>query len=288
MNAQPLVSVVMNCYNGEMYLRDAIDSIYAQTYTNWEIIFWDNASTDRTAEIAQSYDNKLRYFRSDETTVLGQARVNASKQVQGDYIAFLDADDLWLESKLEQQLAIFLKSDNQIGIVYGRSEIFYENKSSKRFVHKEEVVLPDGDIFYELAQENFIAFSSAIVDRDKFFKCGGFPENFLNSTDYWAFIHIAKEYPCGVVQEVCCKNRKHDYNLSAKQKVISAKEAICTIKDMLPDKRNEDALKMQYAKLAIMYIKEANLIGFFYIIIKYRCIIPFLNRLHIKIKSVLL
>ena len=76
--------------------------------------------------------------------------------------------------------------------------------------------------------------------------------------------------------------------MSAKQKVISAKEAICTIKDMLPDKRIEDALKMQYAKLAIMYIKEANLIGFFYIIIKYRCIIPFLNRLHIKIKSVLL
>ena len=287
MNAQPLVSVVMNCYNGERYLRDAIDSVYAQTYTNWEIIFWDNASTDRTAEIAQSYDNKLRYFRSDETTVLGKARANASKQVQGDYIAFLDADDLWLESKLEQQIDIFLKSDNQIGVVYGRSEIFYENKSSKRFVHKEGLVLPDGDIFYELAQENFIVFSSAIVDRDKFFKCGGFPEYFLNSTDYWAFIHIAKEYPCGVVQEVCCKNRIHDYNLSAKQKVISAQEAICTIKDMLPDKRIEDALKKQYAKLAIMHIKEINLIGFFYTIIKYRCMIPVLSRLYIKIKGVL-
>ena len=58
MNAQPLVSVVMNCYNGQRYLRDAIDSVYAQTYRNWEIIFWDNASTDRTAEIAHSYDDK--------------------------------------------------------------------------------------------------------------------------------------------------------------------------------------------------------------------------------------
>ena len=287
MNAQPLVSVVMNCYNGERFLRDAIDSVYTQTYTNWEIIFWDNASTDRTAEIAQSYDNKLRYFRSDETTVLGQARVDASKQVQGDYIAFLDTDDLWLESKLEQQLAIFLKSDNQIGIVYGRSEIFYENKSSKRFVHKEGVVLPDGDIFYELAQENFIVFSSAIVDRDKFFKCGGFPEYFLNSTDFWVFMHIAKEYPCGVVQEVCCKNRIHDYGLSVKQRVIGAQEAICMMEDMLPDKIIEDALKKQYANLAIMYIMENNLIGFFYTIIKYRCMISVLSRLYIKIKGVL-
>jgi len=287
MNAQPLVSVVMNCYNGERYLRDAIDSVYSQTYTNWEIIFWDNASTDRTAEIAQSYDNKLRYFRSDETTVLGKARVNASKQVQGDYIAFLDADDLWLEKKLEQQIAIFLKSDNQIGMVYGRSEIFYENKPSKRFVHKEGAALPDGDIFYELAQENFIVFSSAIVDRDKFFKCGGFPEYFLNSTDYWVFMHIAKEYPCGVVQEVCCKNRIHDYSLSVKQRVIGAQEAICMMEDMLPDKRIEDALKKQHANLAIMYIMENNLIGFFYTIIKYRCMIPILSRLYIKIKGVL-
>ena len=162
-----------------------------------------------------------------------------------------------------------------------------KNKSSKRFVHKEEVVLPDGDIFYELAQENFIVFSSAIVDKDKFFKCGGFPEYFLHSTDYWVFLHIAKEYPCGVVQEVCCKNRKHDYNLSAKQKVISAKEAICTIKDMLPDKMIEDALKKQYANLAIMYILETDLIGFFYTIIKYRCMISVLSRLYIKIKGVL-
>ena len=56
----PLVSVVVNCYNGEKYLKEALDSIYAQTYKNWEIIFWDNASTDRTALIAKSYDKKLK------------------------------------------------------------------------------------------------------------------------------------------------------------------------------------------------------------------------------------
>ena len=56
----PLVSVIMNCFNGEKYLHEAIDSVYAQSYHNWEIIFWDNASTDDSACIAKTYDNKLK------------------------------------------------------------------------------------------------------------------------------------------------------------------------------------------------------------------------------------
>ena len=59
---QPLVSVIINCYNGEEFLENAIDSIYAQTYKNWEIIFWDNSSTDQSAKIALSYDKRLLIF----------------------------------------------------------------------------------------------------------------------------------------------------------------------------------------------------------------------------------
>jgi len=61
-NDQQLVSVIMNCHNGEKYLREAIDSVYAQTYKNWEIIFWDNYSTDNSAKIAKSYNDKLKYY----------------------------------------------------------------------------------------------------------------------------------------------------------------------------------------------------------------------------------
>ena len=62
MNKDPLVSVIINCYNGERFLKEAIDSVYAQTFSDWEIILWDNASTDNTAEIAMSYDDRLKYF----------------------------------------------------------------------------------------------------------------------------------------------------------------------------------------------------------------------------------
>ena len=70
----PLVSVVMNCYNGERYLREAIESVCAQTHQNWEIVFWDNGSTDRSASIAQGHGDRVRYFRAAQTTPLGAAR----------------------------------------------------------------------------------------------------------------------------------------------------------------------------------------------------------------------
>ena len=87
---KPLVSVIMNCLNCEQYLRDAIDSVYAQTYDNWEIIFWDNGSCDKSGEIAKSYDSKLKYFKTEETSILGTARVLAVEQANGEYFAFLD------------------------------------------------------------------------------------------------------------------------------------------------------------------------------------------------------
>ncbi len=100
----PKVSVIMNCYNGERFLKEAIDSVYAQTFTDWEIVLWDNGSTDRTAEIARSYDSRLRYFRTEQTVSLGQARKLAWDQASGDWIGFLDSDDYWLPQKLERQM----------------------------------------------------------------------------------------------------------------------------------------------------------------------------------------
>ena len=104
MDKSPLVSIVMNCYNGEKFLREAINSIYDQTYQNWEIIFWDNASTDSSAEIALTYNDKLKYNISKSNTSLGRARALAVGEASGEYLAFLDCDDLWHGKKLERQI----------------------------------------------------------------------------------------------------------------------------------------------------------------------------------------
>lgn len=101
----PKVSIIMNCFNGERYLREAIDSIYAQTFPDWEIIFFDNNSSDRSAEIAGSYDGKLKYFLNKNTIPLGAARRKAVEMAKGEWIAFLDTDDIWYRDNLKTQLA---------------------------------------------------------------------------------------------------------------------------------------------------------------------------------------
>ena len=100
----PLVSIIMNCYNSDKFLRESIESIYNQTYANWEIIFWDNASIDDSAKIAKSYDERIKYYLASETTSLGEARNLALSNVSGEYVAFLDCDDLYLTDKLEKQV----------------------------------------------------------------------------------------------------------------------------------------------------------------------------------------
>jgi len=263
----PLVSVIMNCYNGEKYLKEAIDSVYAQTYQNWEIIFWDNASTDRTEEIAKTYDEKLKYFRSKKTTVLGKARVEATKKAVGEYMAFLDVDDLWIEDKLEKQVSKFINSDQKTGFVYGRSRVIFDDKR-KGYVVKDGETLPESDVFKELIKGNSIVFSSVMVHREKFYDCGGFPENFLNSPDYWILLQMAREYKCCAVQEVCCENRIHESNLSKKQQVIGAQEAIKALMTMISDQRVSAGLKGHYANLAVMYFKEKKIMRAIILLVK--------------------
>ena len=96
MNKSPLVSVIMNCYNGEKYLNDSLNSLLSQNYSNWELIFWDNISTDNSKKIFESYkDKRFKYYSATKHEILYKARNLAIKKTSGDYIAFLDTDDIW-------------------------------------------------------------------------------------------------------------------------------------------------------------------------------------------------
>ena len=169
-DSQPLVSVIMNCYNGEKYLSEAIDSIYTQTYNNWEIIFWDNASTDRSADIAKSYDSKLRYFRGEETIPLGSARNKALEMCRGKFIAFLDCDDLWMPGKLEKQIPLF--QDPEVGLVFCDGVYFNEFGQSKIFYSSQPYAV--GWCFSMLLSQYFLSMPTTVIRRSA-----------LDSLDYW-------------------------------------------------------------------------------------------------------
>jgi glycosyltransferase involved in cell wall biosynthesis len=164
-NAQPFVSIIMNCYNGQKYLREAIDSVYAQTYKNWGIIFWDNASTDKSAEIANSYDSKLRYFRGENTITLGAARNKALEKCDGDYIAFLDADDLWISEKLEIQMQTMKNKPESILYYSDGYNLYDKKKTKKKFSSHPNVNFYDGAIFNKLILSNFINWQTVLINK---------------------------------------------------------------------------------------------------------------------------
>ncbi len=159
----PAVSVIMNCRNSAEYLKAAIDSVYAQTFRDWEIIFWDNQSTDKSPSIAKSYtDGRLRYFRAEASAPLGEARNLAMREARGRYIAFLDCDDLWEPEKLMDQVAL-LETNPNVGLVATDTAMFAGervfNRMFKTATPKRGRALP------ELMRNGWIAMSAAMIRK---------------------------------------------------------------------------------------------------------------------------
>lgn len=162
MNA-PAVSVIMNCLNSSRDLREAMDSLMAQTFTDFEVIFWDNCSTDESPAIARSYGEKVRYFRGESIVPLGEGRNLALAQARGRYLAFLDCDDLWKPTKLERQVALF-EANPRVGLVATDTEIFDGKRVLKRLF--AETSPERGMAFAALMQRQWISMSSAMVSRE--------------------------------------------------------------------------------------------------------------------------
>tara|TARA_A100001035_G_C27431821_1_gene341847 strand:- start:23 stop:376 length:354 start_codon:yes stop_codon:yes gene_type:complete len=107
----PLISVIMNCHNGEKYLKKSVQSILRQSYYNWELIFWDNQSSDNSARIIKRFkDNRIRYFKAKKFTNLYEARNQAIRKSKGEFICFLDTDDWWIKEKLKIQTNFIKKN----------------------------------------------------------------------------------------------------------------------------------------------------------------------------------
>lgn len=103
------MSIITPTYNCGEYIKETIDSVLKQTYTNWEMIIVDDRSTDNTSELVSVYckkDNRIKYILLDQNSGAAIARNKAMELAKGNYMAFLDSDDLWCEDKLEKQLSI--------------------------------------------------------------------------------------------------------------------------------------------------------------------------------------
>ena len=208
----PLVSIVMNCYNGDHFLKEAIDSIYAQSYTNWEIIFWDNGSSDDSAKIAKSYDARLKYFFASNTTPLGEARNLALKKVSGEYIAFLDCDDRYLPDKLFMQVEK-MKS-GQYAMCYGGVIVINE---SGHEIRRDNILDMEGKFFDQLLLRYNINMQTVMIRRSILLGADlSFNPTLKFSPDYDLFMRIAIDNAICSVSNYLVEYRKVKDSLTTK------------------------------------------------------------------------
>ena len=130
----PLVSIILNCYNSGKFLKKSINSVISQNYRNWELIIFDNCSTDNTKlEISKfSKNTKIKYFKSKKFCSLYKARNLAIKKSKGSLITFLDADDWWLKNKLTKQVQ-FIQKNKNLNVIY--SNLFYLMKLKTKLLY---------------------------------------------------------------------------------------------------------------------------------------------------------
>lgn len=212
----PAVTIILNIRNGAAFLREALDSVMGQTFADWELIAWDDRSSDDSARIVAEYaDPRIRYFLSPEETPLGPARDLAMRQARGEWLAFLDQDDVWLPRKLEKQMALAAAG---VGIIYGRAMLFDSRRGNLRdydYAHEFQP-LPEGDIFAQLFRHAcFIAMSSAMLRRSAVEELGAIPESIQVVPDYYLYVALARRYQARAVQEVVCRYRIHSGSMTA-------------------------------------------------------------------------
>jgi len=221
----PLVSVIMNCHNCGKYLSEALDSVYQQTFKDYEIILWDNQSTDNSSEIALSYGEPLRYFRGEEFLPLGAARNAAIEKAKGQYIAFLDCDDTWLPEKLAKQVEL-LDSNKELGLVYSNSFVVDSHGNLLKDAYFRSKKPFGGSSFNELLVSNFIPFLTVIVRREVLSRVGEFDPKYLIAEDYDLLLRIVKYHPIGFIEQPLTQYRLHDESASQKNVVRSFQEEI--------------------------------------------------------------
>jgi len=221
----PLVSVIMNCHNSARYLPQALDSVYQQTFKDFEVIFWDNMSTDSSGKIAQSYGEPLKYFRGEEFLPLGAARNAAIEKATGKYIAFLDCDDIWLPEKLDKQVEL-LDSNKELGLVYSDSYVIDGNGElieGTYFSNKKPV---RGSAFKELFQSNSIPLLTAIITKEALNKVGGFNPRYEIAEEYDLWLRMAEYYPIDFIEQPLAKYRVHSESVSQKKAILAYQEEL--------------------------------------------------------------
>lgn len=268
MSNSNLVSIVINCYNGEKYLAQCIESVLNQTYKNLELIFWDNQSIDRSKNIVQGYkDARIKYFYSKKHTALYQARNLALKECNGDFISFLDADDYYLKNKIKKQLLHF--KNEKVGVIYSNYYRYYEDINKKKLLTNR--ILPSGNLTQYILEESEISFMTVMIRKRSLDSLEiNFESKYSIIGDYDLLYRLSFNWDFYYLKEPLAVYRIHDNNFS-KNSIVFIDE----LKDwynknysFFTNKKNYIYKKIIFFQ-ALEYLSKKHMLKFFIELWKY-------------------
>lgn len=209
MQKEHLVSTIIPVYNGERYLAEAIESVLDQTYHPIEIIVVDDGSTDGSADVAKGFaDPQVRYYYQPNRG-LGAARNQGVNLSRGGFLAFLDADDVWLADKLTLQMAAF-ENNPELDMVFGHVSQFYSPELGTHLKEKrdrEEEIMP-----------GYFA-STMLIKREAFFRVGPFATNWrVGEFVDWYSKAVEKGLESFLLPEVVTRRRIHSANMGIRER----------------------------------------------------------------------
>jgi glycosyltransferase involved in cell wall biosynthesis len=214
----PRLSAIIPTYNYAAYLKDAITSVLKQSIRDLELIVIDDGSTDNTVEVVESIkDQRLLYHFQDHQGV-SAARNTGIRLSSGKYLAFLDADDIWLPQKSALQIREF-EENPDIGLVYGSYELI---DSGGNHLATRDVGINKANCLEKLICGNCIAgsASTSMINRDVFMKSGLFDPHLIAGEDWDMWLRIARYYEILGLKDVISCIRLHDKNSSSQAKMM--------------------------------------------------------------------
>lgn len=211
-DATPKVSVIIATYNMGQYLPDAVESVLSQTYRNLDVYVIDDGSEDGTRELVEQWKDDPRvHYHWQKNAGQTKAKNCGIRRSDGDFVAFCDADDLWIPTKLEQQMPLF-DSEGKVGVVYGRNRQIVASGEAVSDVRRETYY--SGHITEALFHYNFISFGAAVVRRSCLDEFGGFNEEYRMGIDWDLWLRISTKYQISFLDEVVYLYRVWDGQMS--------------------------------------------------------------------------
>ncbi len=206
---KPLVSVIIPTHNRATIVPQAINSVLQQSFTDYELIVVDDASTDDTADRLQAgYGEKIKYIKKLSNAGPSAARNTGIQVARGIYIAFLDDDDEWLPEKLQLQLPI-MKQNPDVGVVYCGCFLVDEGGAIAGQIKPEK----RGYIFNDLLHKNYLITSAALIRKEILEKVGGFDESLAACEDWDLWIRISQQCLIEYVDELLLRYKVHKQNI---------------------------------------------------------------------------